>query len=155
MTDLLVTPGPAAADLPAAPPPVLLAATGLGLGAAVVIPAGAPGLGLVLLGLAAAVLLIHLAPSPVRGWRAWHGCAGLLLLGSVALRDAPWVIALDLLAALALGSLAVAGGRTWAGLLRGLIAVALALPRGLGWWGRTIGRGGSCPSRGRAMRSVR
>ncbi len=138
MTDILVTPGPTVGDLPAAPPPVLLAASGLGLGAAVVIPAGAPGLGLVLLGLAVAILLTRLAPTRVRGWRAVHAGAALLLLGSAGLRDAPWLVGLDLAAALALGSLAVAGGRTWAGLLRGLIAVALALPRGLGWWGRGV-----------------
>jgi hypothetical protein len=143
MTELTATttagwaPPRAVARTPA-PPRVLWPAVCTGLLAAVVVPAGPPGLGLVLLGVLVAVLLLRLAPGGVRGWRAVHGVLAVLLLASAALRDAPWLVGLDLMAAVAVGSLALTGGRTWAGLLRGLLAVGLAAPRGTGWLARGL-----------------
>jgi Domain of unknown function (DUF4173) len=121
-----------------APRPVLVTAGALGLAAAVVVPAGPPGVGLLLLGVATALGLRRLAPAPVRGWRAVHGLSALALLATVAVRDAPWVVTVCLLGALAVASLAVTGGRTWVGMARGAVDLALAAPRGSGWLGRGL-----------------
>lgn len=68
--------------------------------------------------------------------RPWPLCFGVLAIALVALtavRAAPWVATIDLLAALALGSLAVSGTAGWLGLLRGIVAVPAAAVRALPW----------------------
>lgn len=76
----------------------------------------------------------------LHGWSRAHAGVALLLVGCVALRDAEWVLALDLLAAAALGSLALADARTWPGVLRGLVAVPYASPWAAAWASRGLGR---------------
>jgi hypothetical protein len=86
------------------------------------------------------------------GERVWRVAAGVAALGLVAVagvRAAGWLVALCLLTAFAIGSYALAGGRTWAGVGRGLVAWAADSLNALGWaaggtrgWtGRGGGRG--------------
>jgi len=61
-----------------------------------------------------------------------HAVLGLLALALAAmavLRAAPWLIALDLMAAVALASVAAAGGRSWRGVTGGLLAAPRQLVR--------------------------
>jgi hypothetical protein len=129
---------PAAATTGAAPRPALTVAVTLGLAAGWVIPNGPPGLGLVLLGYAAAALLWWLSPVPVRGWRAVHAVTALLLLTMTAVRAAEWLVALDILMAMGVGSLALTRARDWPGVLRGLVEVGLVLPRTTAWFVRGL-----------------
>ncbi|MCU1590197.1 MAG: hypothetical protein JWP11_1453 [Frankiales bacterium] len=121
-----------------APRPAALGAFGLGAASGLVIPNGPPGVGLVLLGLIGAAVLWRLSPVPVRGWRAVHAVLALLLLTATAVRAADWVVALDLAMALGLGSLALTSAAGWAGVLRGLVEVGVALPRGAAWLMRSL-----------------
>ena len=102
------------------------------LGAAVVgavaLPGGRIGLGVLLV----AVALAAVAAPRVRG--AWNvgWCVLAVLLASVAVvRDATWVVLPCLLGATLLGSLSVAGGRSWASLARGAVRVPATAPAGL------------------------
>jgi hypothetical protein len=130
----------AAAEEAAAPTTVTTVALGLGLAAAYVLPNGLPGLGLVLLGLAAAVALRFLHEGRLGRWQAAHAVTALLLLSCAAWRDAPWVVALDVMAALALGSLAIAPARTWAGLARSAVLSPAAGAVSAGWLSRGVQR---------------
>jgi hypothetical protein len=117
------------------PPPRLagrsaLAALAAGLLAAAALPGNSIGLGVVLVALGVA-LAAALAPrerfdpwSPV-----WAGLA-LALTATAFLRDAEWVVLPALGTAIGFGSLAVAGGRTWAGVGRGLVTALGRLPYG-------------------------
>jgi hypothetical protein len=76
--------------------------------------------------------------SSVGGWhdRAWRiaaGVAALLLAAVPAIRAAEWLAALCLMTAALLGSYALAGGRSWGGVLAGAVAIGPAAVRGLGW----------------------
>jgi hypothetical protein len=122
----------------AAPQPAITIAVALGAAAGFVIPNGPPGLGLVLLGYAAAALLWWLSPVPVRGWRAVHTATALLLLTMTAVRAADWLVALDLAMAIGVGSLALTRARDWPGVLRGLVEVGLVLPRTMFWFLRGL-----------------
>ncbi|MDT7571428.1 MAG: hypothetical protein QOE05_1602 [Actinomycetota bacterium] len=129
---------PALPHAGAAPRPALTIAVALGVAAGFVIPNGPPGLGLVLLGYLAAVLLWWLSPVQVRGWRAVHAVLALLLLTVTALRAAEWLVALDLAMAVGVGSLALTRARDWPGVLRGLVEVGLVLPRTTAWFVRGL-----------------
>lgn len=119
---------------PHAARPVVTVAVGLGCAAALVVPSGPPGVGLVVLGLVAWLLVVRFGSDRVRGWRRVHGAAALLLLlASAAVRDAPWLIALDLLAAGATGSLALTRAGTWTGVLAATAAVLRRVPVAAPW----------------------
>ncbi|MDX6199132.1 MAG: hypothetical protein QOJ79_2283 [Actinomycetota bacterium] len=122
----------------AAPRPVITIAAGLGAASGFVIPNGPPGLGLVLLGYAAAALLWWLSPVPIRGWRVVHAVVALLLLTVTAIRAADWLVALDLAMAIGGGSLALTRARDWPGVMRGLVEVGLVLPRTTAWFLRGL-----------------
>ena len=62
------------------------------------------------------------------------------LLGVTVLRSASWLVVLCLLAAWVVGTLALAGGRTWTGLLVGCIAGGLVPARAARWVMRTLAR---------------
>jgi hypothetical protein len=120
-------PGPAEDALRA---PSALAAAGAGLVAAVAVPGSAIGLGVLLVALAVALAALLARSAPREPWtRVWAGLA-LLLAVSAVLRDASWVVIPSLLGALALGSLAMAGGRAPRALARGLTQVFARLPGG-------------------------
>ena len=112
---LIAEPGTAPAARPAAPPRVVAVALGLGTAAAVLLPGGPPGVGVALLALATAATLAVLAPRLGR-WQVVHGSAAVLLAGSVAVRDAPWLVALDLVAAVGLATLALVPAGSWSAL---------------------------------------
>ena len=76
--------------------------------------------------------------------RAWRVAAGVAALGVGRRgggRAAGWLVALCLLAALPLGSYALAGGRTWLGLGRGARRLGRRQLHGLGWAARRRSRG--------------
>lgn len=71
----------------------------------------------------------------------YHLVSGVLctlLLSTLFLRDAQWIAALCVLAAFAVGSAALAEGRSVTGLLASALAVPLAGLRGLPWLGRSL-----------------
>jgi len=122
---------------PAAPERAVAAALVLGAAAALLLPGGPPGLGVPLLALLAAAMFAAQRP---RGWRAVHAGVALPLAGCAAVRDAGWLVGLDLLAAAALASLSLVPARSWPGVLRGLVGAGLALPEATGWLGRGLRR---------------
>jgi len=123
------------APRPAAPETAVAAALVLGASAALLLPGGPPGLGVLLLAVVAATLL---AAQRLTGWRAVHAVLALPLAGCAVLRDAGWLVGLDLAAGAALASLALVPARSWPGVLRGLVGAGLALPHAAGWLGRGL-----------------
>ena len=101
-----------------------LAAVAVGLLGAVVLPGARLGLGVVVVALALAALA-----APFARDRVW-GIFALAFAAVPLFRDALWVVLPSLAAAVAFGSLAIAGGRTWPGVLRGVAAVPLISPWG-------------------------
>jgi hypothetical protein len=67
-----------------------------------------------------------------RLWRLAAGLAALVLLAVPAVRAAGWLCALCLLAAVPVGSYALAGGQTWAGVGLGAVALPISVPAGVG-----------------------
>ncbi|OZM83339.1 DUF4153 domain-containing protein [Pseudonocardia sp. MH-G8] len=135
---------------PAVPPswPVFGAAAAVGATVAVAVPLGRPGLGWFVCAVVGAVAVVAVGRHVRRGapdrpaWRAdtvdaaW-GLAAVGLAGVAAVRDAPWLVALCLLAALAAASIAIAG-RHFRSIAFAAIAVALAAVRALPWAGRAL-----------------
>jgi hypothetical protein len=127
---------------PAAPvaAATLLAAGAAGAVAAFAVPDALPGAGLVVTGaLAAAAVVLQR-----RAWSgaelALAGLAGALLLVA-AVRDAPWLVALCLLASAGLGALAVSSADGWTATLLTPAAVPLAALRALPWVARGTAAG--------------
>jgi hypothetical protein len=101
-----------------------------------------PGIGWLAVGLAVAATAVATAwkagqRRPTPGQLGW-GLAALALLAVGGLRAADWLFAYCLLGALLAGSLAVAGGRTVAGLAAGMSAGTLAGFRALRWAWRGV-----------------
>lgn len=141
---------PPAPPRPPAPDAVVRSALIIGVAAAVLLPGEQFGIGVPLLGLVAAAVLAPFAPAAFprdagRLWRVGYLGLALLLLAAAAIRDADWVVELNLLAAAGLASLALVPWRSWAGVLPGLLGVGLSAPRAAGWLGRGL--------RGRAART--
>jgi Domain of unknown function (DUF4173) len=114
-----------------------LGATGAAVVAALLVPGHRAGLGLT-----AAALAVAAA-----GWREREAAGdgggrldtaldrapavlALVLCLAAAVRDAGWVVAVSVAGAIALGSLAAAGGRTWPAVVRGLVAAPRAAAAG-------------------------
>jgi hypothetical protein len=119
-------------------PRLVAAAAGVGVLGAVLVPYRAHGLALFLT-LAAVLGVVAIADRQLRS--APHLAAlGLcaLLVSTVLVRDAVWIVALCLLAAFAVGAAVLAGGRSVTGLLASSAAVPLAAVRGLPWLGRSL-----------------
>jgi len=126
-------------------PRLLVAALGVGLLAALVIPDRDQGLGMFVV-FAAVGAVVAASDQRLRTPRRLAVLALCLLLGStVVLRDADWVVALCVLAALGLAAAALVEVRSFAALFVAAVAVPLAGLRGLPWLGRSIvaGRAGS------------
>ncbi|WP_051970022.1 DUF4153 domain-containing protein [Kitasatospora azatica] len=123
-----VKPGPAPWRIAVSPrtaadprPSVLLGALGAGLLCALLLNGGL-ALNLLILALAAAVtaaLSARASGRRVRPWTVVWALGALALLAVPAISDAGWPTTLAVLGALALASLALHGGRTWAGVLFG------------------------------------
>ncbi len=119
-------------------PRLVLAAVLTGWLAAVVAPFRAPGLGTFLVVMTVCGVV---AAADGRLRTPYHLGVGVLvtlLVATVVVRDAQWVVALCLLAAAALGVATLAEGRSVAGLLVAGLAVPLAALRGLPWLGRSV-----------------
>ncbi|MEV8307423.1 DUF4173 domain-containing protein [Streptomyces flavidovirens] len=96
------------------------------------------GLGLNLLFVAvpaalAAYFAAQTAGRRLRPWTLVWAVGGLTLLAIPALRDAGWPTCLAGISALALGSLALHGNRTWAGVLAGSLGIFGSLGPGTAW----------------------
>ncbi|QYJ05686.1 DUF4173 domain-containing protein [Nocardioides panacisoli] len=125
-------------DRTAARLPVLLAALGVGVLAAIVLPFRDAGVGTTLVLLAAGTAI--LTASRRRREPFTLLCAALCVLLAVAtsVRDADWVLVLCVLLGGLLTAVGVAGGRTVSGFAAAAVAVPLAGVRGLPWLGRTL-----------------
>jgi hypothetical protein len=114
---------------------VLWAALATGVLAALLL---GDGIGLNLLFVAvpvavAAGIAARAAGRKPRPWTLLWAAVGLGLLAVPALRDAGWPAFLAVVAALALASLALHGGRTWPGVLWGSVGMWGAVVSGLAW----------------------
>ncbi|MEO6713816.1 MAG: DUF4173 domain-containing protein, partial [Mycobacteriales bacterium] len=106
----------------------LVAAAIAGLVGAIAVPDAPPGLGLAVTTLAIAAALLPAMRARATWWSRSAGAGAVLLAGLSVVRDAEWLIALDLVAAFALGSMALAGGRTFRELIKGSASVVIAGP---------------------------
>ncbi len=107
-----------------------LAAVAAGALAAMLLPLSPAGLGwpLVAVALAVAAALAGRPAHPVRS--SLLGLLALALAASAALRDAGWVVAGELVAALVLGSIAIGAPRSWRATSVAALAPALRLASG-------------------------
>lgn len=84
----------------------------------------------------AAFFAAQAAGRRLRPWTAVWGVGGLALLAVPALRDAGWPTFLAVVSAVALGSLALHGGRSWLGVFLGSVGLFSSVAEGLKWGGR-------------------
>ncbi|MEV7339129.1 DUF4173 domain-containing protein [Streptomyces sp. NPDC093544] len=116
-------------------------------------------LNLVLVAIPAALAAYFAAEAAGRRPRAWAlvwGLGGIGLLFVPALRDAGWPSFLAIVSAVALGSLALHGGRTWPAVLLGPIGVLNSLVTGptWGWRGLRERSGGTRGNVGAVLRAL-
>ncbi|MDQ0793518.1 DUF4153 domain-containing protein [Streptomyces sp. B1I3] len=90
----------------------------------------------------------------LRPWTAVWAVGGLVLLVVPAIRDAGWPVFLAVVSALALGSLALHGSRSWPGVLLGSLGLFPSVAAGLRWGWRGV-RERADDSRGRVRTAVR
>jgi hypothetical protein len=104
--------------------PRLLAATAaLGAFAAWTVPGHRLGLAAVLVAFGMASVVASARAAPLRLETVGYAGTALALASMAAVRSAEWVVAIDVLAAGALATLALLGGRSWADLGRASVAV--------------------------------
>ncbi|WP_307853360.1 DUF4173 domain-containing protein [Kitasatospora sp. RG8] len=139
-----------------APPRALLAAVLTGLLTAWLMDSGL-GVNLLLCGTVAATgagLSAWSAGRRIRAWTVAWSALALALLAVPALFDAGWPTVLSTVCALALASLALHGGRRWAGVLLALPGILWQLVPGLRW-ARDGLRGLALPGRGKVVPVLR
>ncbi|WP_432073544.1 DUF4153 domain-containing protein [Streptomyces wuyuanensis] len=104
----------------------------------------------------AAFFAARAAGRQLRPWTAVWALGGLALLVVPALRDAGWPTFLAVVTALAVGSLALHGGRTWPGVVLGSVGVLDSLVTGpvWGWRGLRERADGSRGRWGPALRAI-
>ncbi|MEU1128183.1 DUF4173 domain-containing protein, partial [Streptomyces sp. NPDC005899] len=90
----------------------------------------------------------------LRPWTAVWAAGGLALLAVPAIREAGWPVFLAVVSALALGSLALHGSRSWPGVLLGSLGLFPSVAAGLRWGWRGV-RDRADDSRGRVRTAVR
>jgi len=90
----------------------------------------------------------------LRPWTAVWAVGGLALLVVPALREAGWPVFLAVVSALALGSLALHGSRSWPGVLLGSLGLFPSVAAGVRWGWRGV-RDRADDSRGRVRTVVR
>ncbi len=98
--------------------------------AAMLLPGARAGLGLVLVAVALAIAAAFAGPVAPRGRSTLLGVLALALAASAVVRDAGWVIWGELLAAVALGTLATSAPRTWRATLLAALVAPLRLASG-------------------------
>lgn len=139
-----------------APPRALLAAVLTGLLTAWLLGGGL-GVNLLICGAVAAVgagLAARSAGRKVRPWTVAWSLLALVLLAVPAIFDAGWPTVLSTVCALALASLALHGGRRWAGVLLALPGILWQLVPGLRW-ARDSLRSLALPGRGKLVPVLR
>ncbi|MEU5715992.1 DUF4153 domain-containing protein [Streptomyces sp. NPDC020403] len=102
----------------------------------------------------AAFFAAQAAGRRLRPWTAVWAVGGLALLAVPAIRDAGWPVFLAVVSALALGSLALHGSRSWPGVLLGSLGLFPSVGAGLRWGWRGV-RDRADDSRGRVRSAVR
>ncbi|HET7388667.1 MAG TPA: DUF4173 domain-containing protein [Nocardioidaceae bacterium] len=121
--------------------PFLVAALGVGLFAAAVLPDSSPGIATFLVLAACEVVAggaFACSGRPRTAYQLGCGLLCLLLLAPLFLLDALWVVALCVLAAAAVTVGALVDARTLTGIVASAFAVPLATLRGLPWLGRGL-----------------
>lgn len=117
-------------------PGVVGAALAVGLLAALVVPDRDPGIGF------AAVMLamgtVAFGPAPTRPYLVASFALAVPLASMFAIRDSEWIAVLCLLAAGALGCVALVDARSVPGIVASAFAPPLAAVRGMPWLGRTV-----------------
>ncbi|WP_406459323.1 DUF4153 domain-containing protein [Streptomyces sp. NBC_00876] len=86
----------------------------------------------------AAYFAARAAGRRLRPWTAVWGAGGLALLVVPALRDAGWPSFLAVVSAVALGSLALHGSRSWPGVFLGSVGLFTSVAPSLGWGARGV-----------------
>ncbi|MFF4165139.1 DUF4153 domain-containing protein [Streptomyces sp. NPDC001741] len=115
------------------------------------------GVNLLIVAVPAALAAYFAARAAGRGLRPWTAVwavGGLALLAIPALRDAGWPVFLAVVSALALGSLALHGSRSWPGVLLGSVGLFPSIAAGLRWGWRGV-RARADDSKGRVRTVVR
>lgn len=102
----------------------------------------------------AAYFAAQAAGRKLRPWTVTWAVGGLALLAVPALRDAGWPTFLAVVSALALGSLALHGSRSWLGVLLGSLGLFDSVPAGLRWGLRGV-RDRTGDSKGHVRKAVR
>jgi hypothetical protein len=121
--------------------PQLLAATaGLGSLAAWTLPGHRLGLAAVLVAFGVASVVASARAAPLRLETVVYAGAALALVSVAAVRSAEWVVAVDVLAAGALATLAILGGRTWTDLGQASVAVTSRAMEATPFLARGVGR---------------
>ncbi|MER5426935.1 DUF4153 domain-containing protein [Streptosporangium roseum] len=107
---------------------VLPACAAAGLLAALALPDGVMGLGVVLVAVAMGAAVLPAARERITPWSATLGAIAYGLVAVAVFRDADWLVGLLLLAGFLLAALALSGaGRGWLGVARGGASVVLGL----------------------------
>ncbi|HET6625642.1 MAG TPA: DUF4173 domain-containing protein [Nocardioidaceae bacterium] len=119
-------------------PRLVAAALGVGALAAVVVPFRDFGLGTFMVLTAVCGVVAVAARERFTARMLGSGALCLLLAATLLVRDAEWIVALCLVATFAVGSAALADGRSIIGLVASTAAVPLAALRGLPWLGRSL-----------------
>lgn len=122
----------------AARPRQVAAAAAVGLLAALVTPGRDWGIGTFVVLVALVGVVAAADPRLRTTYHLTAGTLSLLLMTPLFLLDADWIVVLCLLAAFAVGSSALAEGRSLTGLAASTAAVPLAALRGLPWLGRSL-----------------
>ena len=119
-----------------------VAALATGVLAGAILPgANGPGLGIPLVAVAVAGSVALLAAPQLKAHGVVFGSLSLFLTIFAMFRAASWVVALDLLFAVALSSYALGGGSTWLATVRGLFAAGGRLHRAPSFLMRPLMRG--------------
>ena len=124
----------------AASPAILASALAVGVLAALTLRPQFAGSAYLLSGMG--VLAVALGARTGRLTRPQVGAVvvTVALLGVTLMRSAPWLVALCLIGACLVGTLALVGGRTWTGLVVGALSSGLVPPRAARWVQRTVAR---------------
>jgi Domain of unknown function (DUF4173) len=104
------------------------------------IPGNRIGLGAVLVAWGIAAVVISTRSLSLRPDTVVHAGLALVLVSLLAVRSAAWLLAVDVLAASGMASLAVIGGRTWVQVLGAPFAVLSRATQAVPFLGRGMGR---------------
>lgn len=120
-------------DRPRAPRRVALTVAAVALFAALAIPGVPAGLSIALVALGVAGAVVLAAPTDLDRVTSAYGALALALAIMPVVRASEWVIAIDLLAAMGLGTLAVTRALTWRAILQAPLSVISKVWHALGF----------------------